>query len=301
MARDLSKSQLDQISRVLSDLGEQTFDVAESLRSAQFSAFTPYQEFMESFARDPREREIHRTYVRERTKAMLSIGSARYSSEILKQLRAAADCSPLRNDPMTEWIPRLHIDPCEQNAFVMKVREPQEYERRDRAMIARRRHALEVESARHSTALASQFLGGMLLKPMRFAFAVRVLEQGLTQLGFRRITGNAGKGDVILAKPLTADWQLDWTIADPDLFYYSPSSGSLTLNLKLRSTEIAKSDRSDVLGTVFSIGYTALVYGFSAAYMEFWDLASLETSLKAHVQLYTHIDPVFVGALVGLL
>lgn len=102
---------------------------------------------------------------------------------------------------------------------------------------------------------------------MRFNFAAQVMERELTPLGYERVRGRAAKSGVILSKRVTADWDLDWSIGAPDLFYFGPNDGSLTLNLKLRAPDAVKKDTEDVLGTAFSISYSALVYGFSTAYM----------------------------------
>jgi hypothetical protein len=221
----------------------------------------------------------------------LSVSNASYTSTLMKELRAAADKSPLRSDPATEWIPRLHVDPCEQNALLLKVRDPQAYEARERAMLERRANRIELETARHSTGIANEFPAGMLVKPSRFKFAARLLEQELGPLGFRRVRASAAKGGVIVSKPIAAGWDLDWSIADPDLFYFNPGRGSLTLNLKLRAANAIKSNREDALGTVFSISHAALVYGFSTAYMPFQNLNALETIMKAHLQVYRLIAP----------
>lgn len=301
MPQPLTALQLDQISQGLRSLGEQTHQLADDLRRAKFSAFQPYQQFIESFAKDSHERAIHHEYVKERAKAMMSLSQSRHVSPFMERLKEAAGKSPLRSDPATEWIPRLHVDPCEQNAFLLKVRDPEEYEVRQRAMHERRAARLDLETTRHSTGVASEFPAGMLVKPMRFKFATRVIEQELASLGFRRVRANAAKGGVIVSKSIAPDWDLDWSVGDPDLFYYGPGSGSLTLNLKLRAGDAAKTDRDDALGQVFSIHYSSLVYGFSTAYMSFNNLNSLETMIKAHVQLYRLVAAVLEGAIAGAL
>lgn len=291
MAHSLAVAQVEQINRGLLALGTLTHEWADDLGQGDFCAFVPYQKFMESFATNATERDIHREYLKERARAMISIAPGRYTSALVEQLRAAADKSHLRQDPATEWIPRLHIDPCEQNAFLMKVRDPLHYEKREQAMLEQRANRLEIEKLRHSTAIASKLPGGMIVKPMRFAFAARILEKELAHAGFRRVRANPESGGVIASKSISTEWDLDWSIADPDLFYFGPGAGSLTMSLKLRGSNASKTGRDDAPGTAFSIAYPALVYGFSTAYMAFQDLASLETIVKAHVQLYRTIAP----------
>lgn len=286
MPHQFSAMQVQQISNGLLAVAERTHALADALRQAGFSAFAPYQEFMESFATSSLERDVHRAYLQERAKGMLSIADARYTSPLMERLREGAAASYLRNDPATEWIARLHVDPCEQNALLLKVRNGHEYERRERTMLERRASQLSIETARHSTGMATGFPAGMLLKPMRFNFAARVLERESAPLGFQRVRSRVAKTGVVVSKPVAAGWDLDWSIASPDLFYFSTRDGSLTLNLKLRARGVAKADNKDVPGAVFEVKYPALVYGFSTAYMPFRDLDSLETILKAHVQLY---------------
>ena len=285
MPHSLVASQVESINRGLLVLGAQTHQWADELRRAGFSAFVPYQEFMESFARDAQEVDIHRDWMKERARALLSI-SPPYTSALVEQLRAAASKSHLLQDPSTEWIPRLHIDPCEQNALLMEMRDQRQYRKREEEMLEQRANRFELEKAQHSTAIGSEFPGGMLIKPIRFAFAARIIEEQLAPLGFRRVRSNVAKGSVIASKSMTTEWDLDWSIADPDLFYFGSNSGSMMMKLELRASDASKTGRDDVPGAVFSIAYPALVYGFSTAYMEFQDLASLETIIKAHVQLY---------------
>lgn len=125
----------------------------------------------------------------------------------------------------------------------MKVRDEREYQMREQAMLEQRANRFEIEKARHSTAIGSEFPGGMLIKPMRFAFAARILEQGLASLGFQRVRANVETGGVIASKSISTEWDLDWSIADPDLFYFSPGAGSLTMSLKLRATDASKTGR----------------------------------------------------------
>src|SRR4051812_10361245 len=106
-------------------LGEQSFKLAQALNSARFAAFQPYQRFIESFSNDAAHLDLHRKCIVENAKLHLAAAALQpevYESELLADLRRKAATSPLHHDAATEWIPRIHFDPCEQNACVMKVR-----------------------------------------------------------------------------------------------------------------------------------------------------------------------------------
>lgn len=291
MRDPLTSEQVNQISSGLVGLGEQTHELADNLCLAGYSAFVPYHRFVESFATSKSDLDVHREYVKERAKSMMAISDVTYTSPFLAQLKDVASRSRLRNDPATEWIARLHLDPCEQNAFALKVRNQHEYERRERTMLDERMNELATETARHTTGIATQYPLGMLMKPIRFKFASHVMERELAPLEFRRVRTNAAKSGVVVSKSITPHWHLDWSIADPDLFYFDPGKGSLTLNLKMRAANAAKTDRDDELGKVLSVSYAALVYGFSTTYMAFRELEELEMNIKAHMQLYRLVAP----------
>lgn len=298
MRGTLTSEQVNLISSGLVGLGEQAHELGDNLCLAGYSAFVPYHRFVESFATSKSDLDIHREYVKERAKSMMSVSDVAHTSPLLAQLKDVASRSRLRNDPGTEWIARLHLDPCEQNAFALKVRNQHEYERRERVMLDERLNELAAETARHATGIATQYPLGMLMKPVRFKFASRVMEQELAPLEFRRVRTNVAKSGVVVSKSITQYWHLDWSIADPDLFYFDPSKGSLIFNLKMRAADAVKTDRDDEFGKVLSVGYAALVYGFSTAYMAFRELDELEMNIKAHMQLYRLVAPVLEPILI---
>jgi hypothetical protein len=296
VSSQLTAQQAKQISARLASLGEQTNVLAEALCGAGFSAFIPYQRFIESFASQPTDLDVHRLYLQERAKAMLIVDGG-YQSPLMDRLTDAARKSPLLTDPATEWIARLHIDPCEQKAFVLKVRDKHEYERREGEMLAQRESTLASETARHATGTSKRYPLGMLTKPLRFRFAVDLISQELASLGFSRTRSKASHGAVIVSKGISERYAIGLSIQDPDLFFYSPTQGQLLLLLQVRAAQRLKSVPDSEPGAQVSVSYTALVYGFSTAYVGFQDLDRLETNIKAQLQLYRLIDPVLEQAI----
>jgi len=274
---------MERILLALAALGDRTFGLADELSSKGFSAFLPYQRYVESFAADAPELEIHREYMKESAKAMIADGT--YKSVFMKKLRDAAATSNLRHDPSTAWIAKLHSDPCEQHAFLLKVRSPSEYAKREREMLDQRVSRLAEETQRHASGMSRNYPLGMLMKPLRFKFAVDVMEQELATLGFQPTGWKPSSGAVVARKAISEHYDIGWSIDDPPLFFHTPTHGLSMLRLQVR----AAMDGRSIEG--LTILFPTLVYGFSLAYTEFKDLDTLETQIKARVQLYRLIAP----------
>jgi hypothetical protein len=125
----LSFQQADAICREFLPIGDQVFDYMKRLREAGFEAFLPRQRFIESFAANPHELEIHRQCVVESAKENLArpqpirMDDAEfkqiYRSPFLQRLREERDKAngvPERKlstrYPGGEAAWRLEFDPC---------------------------------------------------------------------------------------------------------------------------------------------------------------------------------------------
>jgi hypothetical protein len=271
-------------------LGDSKKKLQQELEEAGFAAFLPYQEFIESFAKTSAEVDVHRSYAEESAKVALGHfvgGEGLYHSPLIAELVDAARTSPLLSDPLTAWIPRIHLDPCVQNAMELKVRDNEEYQRRERVMLERREGRLRLEAQLHSTRLRDDYPSAMFTKGARFAFAVAVLQRELAPLGFAPARQDASKGLAIVRKPTWDGWETVWALRDVELFFFNFSSGKWLPIVAVEASRARSRTGDDLYAGVSGVvRYSALVEGFDTTYLSFQGLAELETAIVAHASLY---------------
>lgn len=304
--RRLSFEQANAICRRFVPIGDNLFTYIERLKEANFSAFVPYHEFLDSFASCPEDLRVHRRYQIELAKLRLgrphpmrrSSATWRqvFFSPFIQHLREERDRANgvpetelSRRYPWGEAAWRREIDPCERNKVYASVNDEEFYEARWNAMLEERRQRLVAEVPIHATGLAKDY---NLSKKGRYSFFTAAMKRDAAKLGFHYDAGKSYPDFPVFSKPINDDWDLCWAIEEPEFFFMDPMSGSFDPYLELRHKKLSGSIGKAKVGDFLHIEYNHIVIGFGNAYWQFYDLDELETVVRAHLFFYSLIAPI---------
>lgn len=286
----------------LTQIADDADTLAAEVAAMGYAAFIPTCRFIESFAASAEDVDVHRRYVVEQAKGYLGqfYPGARtaYSSSLIAELKEAAKSSPLLDDASTAWIPQLQVDPCEQSALVMKVRNPKEYERRKAAMIEQRANQLAIETKRHASGLSSRYPLAMVRMSSRLRFVATIVVEELASIGFTSATAKTEEGYSLAKKDVCSQWALVWAVRDVDMLFRGAKSGMVLLALEARRS-LGEHGRA-AASRSFPILLQTLLYGFRNSYASFNNLDMLETNVKAHMALFRLVFPKIEDAISSL-
>jgi len=298
----VSENRLVALSTRLATLGERSREIAEALIQLGFSAFLPYQNFIESFARNDEDLAKHRQYVTELAKGYLSLArilpvSAVASSEFLNKLKAEALKSELLTDKLTEWIPRFHMDPCEQNALAFKVRSEVEYLQRESAMLESRAAQLDIEAKRYTRFTAAESETFMQSRELRLELATKFIGDIAEKMGFETSGNKNVANEPVACRPIGGQLKLMLCLVDLELFFVSSREGQVFIEFIVgpgSARRVRKISRATQFAT---LQYRGVVYGFPTAYCSFANIAGLERNIEAQLSLVGILLPGIVEAL----
>jgi hypothetical protein len=308
----LSFEDANAICREFVPIGDQVFDYMARLREAGFEAFIPRQCFIESFAANPEELDIHRRCVVETAKERLGRPSRMriydddlkhvYTSPFLQRLREERDRT---NDvpvhqlstryPGGESAWRHHVDPCQRRLVRDRIDNRETHEARFATMLEEERRALEDETARHATGLGK--LPHTFDNKGRYVFFAAVMERDAAPLGFRFDKAKSRPNYPIFSKAITDDWHLCWVIEEARAYFHTPLEGRYEPCLELRSRALRGTLAKVESGEFLLIQYAAIVPGFFNGYWKFFSLDELETAIRAHLHLYSLMAPIIEGGI----
>jgi hypothetical protein len=306
----LSFDQANAVCREFLPAGDHVFDYMTRLREAGFEAFLPRHTYIESFAANPEELEIHRRCVAEMVKERLARPwpmriydedfKQLYFSPYLQRLRAERDKSngvPVdqlsSRYPLGESAWRREVDPCQRR--LIQARQEDTYEARWTAMLELERRALEDEAARHATGLGK--IPHTFDNKGRYVFFAAVMERDAAPLGFHFDKAKSRPHYPIFSKAITDDWHLCWAIEEARAFFHSPLEGSFSPFLEIRGHNLRGTLAKAESGEFLHIRYAGVVPGFFNGYWKFFSLDQLETAIRAHLHLYSLMAPIIEGGI----
>jgi hypothetical protein len=296
----LTFEEANAICREFVPIGDQVFNYMTNLRAAGFHAFLPRHEFIESFAENAKELEIHRRCVVEEAKNRLGVPHPmRFSAEELKGIYRSSFIQQLeakrdeangvprnqleRRYSVEEAAWRLHYDPC----LRRKVRagyDREEYKERFEVMLAAERAVFEQEVESHHTGLGR--MPHTFDQSGRYAFFSAVMQRDAAAIGFCYDKPKSRQNYPVISKPISRGWDLCWAIEDARSFFRNPLEGQFAPSLELRGRDLCGPLVKVGSGEFLHIRYAGIVPGFFNGYWKFLDLDQLETAIKAHLHLY---------------
>jgi hypothetical protein len=304
--------QANELCKKLLPIGDAIWMYAEQLRTAGYSAFDAYSEFLESFG-DRDEIELHRLCAVELAKLRLGQPwpmkfspddrKPLYSSSLLKQLQEKRDaqngCTRSEIDkkyPGIEALWRREIDPCHRNKTRFEISERSQYQLRWNACMERQRLMIEMETQAHSPVRDDQFEFEM---EHRFAKSNEVMGRDSATLGFSYDRKKSREEFPVFSKQLTENWDLCWTLQHTDMFALTPIEGSFAPNLDLRGANIPGDADKARTGEFLLFRYQHIVPGFGSAYWKFRSLNELERVVKAHLCMYRLMAPILESSVIS--
>jgi len=308
----LSFGQADAICREFLPIGDQAFDYMQRLRETGFEAFLPRHRFVESFAANAEEVDLHRRCVVEFAKERLGRpGPMRMSDEEFRQIYFSPFLQRLRHErdeangvPVNKlssrysggeaaW--RSEIDPCQRRLVQDRVTHREMHEARFATMTEEEIRSLEDEATRHATGLGK--IPHTFDNKGRCVFFAAVMERDAAPLGFHYDKPKSRTNYPIFSKAITDDWHLCWVIEEARAFFHSPFEGSFQPFLELRSRQLVGSLARVESGEFLHIRYAGVVPGFFNGYWKFFTLDALETAIRAHLHLYSLMAPIIEGGI----
>ena len=294
MISETSSLSFDQASTICEEfapIGDLVFHHMRALADDGFEAFVPINEFIELFAADAEELELHKKCVVELAKDDLTRpqpipifdDSKVMKSPFILELkeRYAAE----HNEP-AKYVDRTKIDPCLRRSDQLARSDPDAWQRRwDGARAARKDHVTS-EVRRHGSGLARKRALGML---DRAGFYRLAMERDASALGLK-LKRNRRLQMPIFSRPLNENWEVSFVVEEQGLFFQSPFSGSLDMSLEIRCASWRKDNVQP--GKLLHIQYQRGVPGFFGGYNEFESLDELEVLIKAHLRLYELMSPI---------
>ena len=294
MVSDASRLSFDQASAIceqFAPIGDHIFDYMDALAGSGYGALAPIAGFVDSFAADAGERELHQECVIELAKDVLTRPwpmpifdeTKVVKSAFIRRLKEqyASD----HNEP-AELVDSIKIDPCLRRRKQVARDDPRGWQSRWDLALAGRQDCIASEVLRHGSGLARQIATGMLA---RAKFYGLVMEREAAKLGFTAKRRNPLYIPVF-SRRLSENWNACFTIEEQNLFYSSPYSGSFNLFLELRS--VSYSNKQGRPGELLHIKYQRVVPGFFQGYSHFNSLDELEVLIKAHLRLYELMSPI---------
>jgi hypothetical protein len=308
--------QANAICREFLPIGDQVFNYMMRLREAGFEAFLPRHRFIESFAANADELEIHRQYVMEFAKERLAYPQPmrmdavefkqRYVSPFLQRLREERDkANSVPENELSTRYPggesawRHEIDPCQRRLVQDRVNDREGHEARFVAMLEEEVRALEDEAVRHATGLGK--VPHTFDNKGRYRFFAAVMERDAASLGFQYDKAKSRPNYPIFSKAITTDWHLCWAIEEARAFFHSPMEGSFEPFLELRSGSFQGNLAKVESGEYLHVRYAVVVPGFFSGYWKFFSLDALETAIRAHLHLYSLMAPIIEGGITKVL
>jgi hypothetical protein len=312
----LSFPQANAICREFLPIGDRVFDNMTRLQEAGFSAFLPRHHFIESFAANAEELEIHRRCVMENAKERLARPwPIRIYEEDFKQLYFSPFLQHLREEldkangvpvnqlstryPGGESAWRREIDPCQRRLVQNSINDRELHEARFAGMVEDERRALEDEAERHASGLGK--LPHTFDNKGRYAFFAAVMERDAACLGFHYDKAKSRPDYPIFSKAITEDWHLCWVIEEARAFFCSPFEGRFAPYLELRGESLRGTLAKAESGEFLHFRYATAVSGFFNGYWKFFSLNDLERAIRAHLYLYSLLAPIIEGGIAKVL
>lgn len=282
------------LAKALWPIGDRVHELADAMKAHGFSAFVPYGEWIESFARDPQELESHRQYQRAWAKYSLGLALLEVDSDLYRDLGAPP---PLRKRPAAtrEWDDYEHQllllsdeeihwhiedDPCR-----ARIQNDAEWAASGR-LNDERNGRLRAETVAHATELSKRYSMLMMIVRDRIAFSKAALNRELEPLGFRWDRRRSTFIAPVLSKRVAARWDLCFELI-PDRIFGDAGSGFFDSRLSLRpNRDRATFDPSRHL----RIPYLS-VPGAFGVYSHFRSIAELDNIIQARTCLYSLMAP----------
>ena len=301
----IDASLADRLCRGLLPLAEDAYALSERLAGIGFSAYLPWQRFFESFAADEAELSEYRAYRIETGKnalgrpwprSMFDRSTSYFCSDLVKSLFERRDREDDADEselsaryPTLEALWRREVTLCDRRRVQWEVQRRDEYGRLNRQATEASRAVLCSEVERWATGVGSD--NGMSLRDPTDSY-VAAMELHASRLGFSRDSAKSkGARIPIFSKQIVAEWDLCWTIEQPQLFIGSPEENLFDPSLQLRSRRLAGSADRVPYDRYLVLRYALVVPEFNRAYLKFSDFASLEALVRAHLGLYELLSP----------
>jgi hypothetical protein len=301
---EISFQKANAICQRLLPIGDHVFDCMDKLTQAGFVAWRPYYDFVESFAADADDADVHHKYLVESAKNVLArpwalLGHGQftpvYTSPFIQTLIEARDA---RNGVSEHGLVakyggveaawRREVDPCLSQQVKTSLIDKKGYSQRWLLMQAKQQKQFELEVQKFGAGVSASFPFGP--KGRRDCF-VALMKQHAECRGFTYDRQKSTANFPVFTKPLSAEWDICWVVEKIKEFASGPIFGYFMPEVQIRKSQVLGPRSKAPSGEVIDIRYQNIVPGFSNAYLKFHSLRELEVVVLAHLHFYQLVAP----------